>query len=118
MECPDCGGSCVSQEIGPNQAPSTQLADAILDVEEGDHVVFTRQCWTCGWSEDRHIKVTAIETDVGDPAIVERQQRLSELVDELQQIDDDETLKAALRDVRRRRQSTDNATTEPEEDGV
>ncbi|GAD53877.1 hypothetical protein MBEHAL_2637 [Halarchaeum acidiphilum MH1-52-1] len=39
-------------------------------------------------------------------------------MDELQQIDDDETLKAALRDVRRRRQSTDNATTEPEEDGV
>ncbi|WP_435101314.1 hypothetical protein [Halarchaeum sp. P4] len=111
MECPDCGSSQVSQEMGPGWAPSTQLVDALTGVEEGDHVVFTHQCWTCGWSEDRHVAVTAIETDAGDPEIVERQHRLGELVDELQQIDD-ETLENVLRDVRRRRQSTDDATAE------
>lgn len=108
MECPDCGGSFVSREVGPEWPPSTPLADAILETEQDDQVVFHRQCWTRGWSEDRHLKMAAIETEHGDPATVERRQRLDELVDILEEIEDTETLESVLQYVRRQRSGNES----------
>jgi|GEM_PF-2756640 len=116
MECPDCGGSFVSREVGPEWPPSTPLADAILDTEQGDHVVFHRQCWTCGWSEDRHVEITAIETEHGDPEIVERQQKQREIVDELEEIEDAETLASILQYVRQQQSGGDSEPSSPEDD--
>ncbi|GGL36419.1 hypothetical protein GCM10009037_20020 [Halarchaeum grantii] len=112
MECPDCSGSYVSREVGPRWPPSTQLGDAIVDLEDGERAVLHRQCWTCGWSEARHITLTEIETEHGDSETVAHQQRLTELVDELEQIDDTETLEAILQDIRDQRRSTDVKETE------
>ena len=111
MECPDCGRSYVSREVGPRWPPSMQLGDAIVDLEDGESAVLHRQCWTCGLSEDRHITLTEIETEHGDSETVAHQQRLTELVDELEAIEDPEILEMILRDVRQR-QSTDVATTD------
>ncbi|GAD53722.1 hypothetical protein MBEHAL_2482 [Halarchaeum acidiphilum MH1-52-1] len=103
MECPDCGESYVSREVGPRWPPSTQFGDAIVDLEDGESAVLHRQCWTCGWSEDRHLTVTEIETEHGDPEAITHQQQLTQLVNELEQIDDTEVVKEILRDVRNRR---------------
>ncbi|GGN23962.1 hypothetical protein [Halarchaeum nitratireducens] len=111
MECPDCGGSQISREVGPGWSPSTRLVDVFVDLEEGDGITLHRQCWTCGWHEDREIAVTEIEAEHGDPETVAHQQRLTELVNELEAIEDTETLKAIHRDVRQR-QSTDVAATD------
>lgn len=116
MECPDCGEPDISQEVGPGRPPSTPLADAILDTEQGDEVVLHRQCWTCGWSEDRHVKVAGIETEHGDPATVDRQQRLSELRGMLEEIEDTETLESVLQYVRQQRSGDDSVPSSMEED--
>lgn len=117
MECPDCGESYISQEVGPRWPPSIQLGDAIVDLENGETAVLHRQCWTCGWSEDRHLTVTEIETEHGDPGTVAHQRQLTELVDELEQIDDTETLEAVLHDVRQRRSADVVATDSEDENG-
>ncbi|WP_042662467.1 hypothetical protein [Haloferax sp. ATB1] len=116
MECPDCGEPYVSREVGPGRPPSTPLANAILDTEQGEEVILHRQCWTCGWSEDRHVEVAAIETEHGDPEIVDRQQRLSELAGLLEEIEDTETLDSVLHYVRQQRSGDEWGPSSLEED--
>ncbi|WP_115891656.1 hypothetical protein [Haloferax sp. Atlit-48N] len=116
MECPDCGEPYVSREVGPGRPPSTPLANAILDTEQGEEVILHRQCWTCGWSEDRHIEVAAIETEHGDPEIVDRQQRLSELVGLLEGTEDTETLESVLQYVRQHQSEGGSVPPSLEED--
>lgn len=102
MDCPACGGP-VTLEIGPNRLPSTSLTDAVLDAAENECLDVLRTCWDCGWQEERRLRIEAIETTVGDDAVIERAALLEKITDELAAIEDLKTLEDALAEVRRQR---------------
>ncbi|QFU84573.1 hypothetical protein [Natronorubrum aibiense] len=114
MDCPACD-SPVTLEVGPEQPPSTSLPDALLAAEEDECIEITRNCWTCGWHEDRQIRVESIEATEGDEAAVERAMLLDEITDELSTIDSLATLKDTLAEVRRQRR-LEPTTTETDRD--
>ncbi|MFC7166044.1 hypothetical protein [Halospeciosus flavus] len=105
MECPGCGSTALSQEVGPEWPIGTSLADAILDVDVDGRIVLARNCWTCGWSEERVVRVESIDETSGDPDVVERRRLLDTLTDTLEDVEDTETLERLLEDVRARRTS-------------
>jgi len=114
MDCPACD-SPVTLEVGPKQPLSASLPDALLAAEEDECIEITRNCWTCGWNEDRQIRVESIETTEGDEAAIERAVLLNEITDELSAIDSLATLKDTLAEVRRQRR-LEPTTTETDRD--
>lgn len=117
MDCPACGGS-VTLEIEADRPPSTSLTNTLLNAAEDDRIDIVRDCWDCGWQEERRLRVEAIETTAGDVDAIERAALLEEISDELPAIEDLATLEDTLAEVRRQRrlepsaEDTDKDTTE------
>ena len=102
MDCPACGSS-VTLEIGPDYPLSASLTDAFLAADEDECIAVSRNCWDCGWQEERQICITSIETTEGDGTTIERAALIDEITDELAAIDTLATLEDALAEVRRQR---------------
>jgi hypothetical protein len=60
--------------------------------------------------------VAAIEVERGDSAIVDRRQKLNELVDNLEEIEDGDTLESVLQYVRQQRSGNDSVSSSTEDD--
>ncbi|WP_042664307.1 hypothetical protein [Haloferax sp. ATB1] len=91
MDCSACGSS-VTLEVGPDHPPSASLTDALLAADEDECIEVSRNCWNCGWHEERQVRVASIETTEGD-----------EITDELAAIESLATLEDALAEIRRQR---------------
>ncbi len=102
MECPACGGP-VTMEVGPDYPLSASVADALLAADEDEQIVIARNCWACGWREERSVSIDSIETTKGDAHAVERAALLDDIMDEATAIDDLTTLEDTLAEVRRQR---------------
>jgi hypothetical protein len=97
-------------EVGPTHPISASVADVLLAADEDEQIVVARNCWACGWSEERSVSIDSIETHA-----VERAALLDDIMSEATAIDDLTTLEDALTEVRRQRRlktagadSTDN----------
>lgn len=104
MDCPACGGP-VTLEIGPDRPLSTSLTDALLTADVDEGIDISRNCWDCGWHEQRHIRVESIDTTEGDKVAVERAALIDEITDELAAIESLATLEDTLAEVHQHRQS-------------
>ena len=102
MECPACGGP-VTMEVGPDQPLSASVVDALLTGGEDEQIIIARNCWTCGWTEERSVVIDSIETTEGDTDAVERAALLDDIMSETTAIDNLATLKDALAEIRRHR---------------
>lgn len=102
MECPACGGP-ITMEVGPDQPLSASVADALLAAAEDEQIIIARNCWACGWTEERSVVIDSIETTEGDTDAVERAALLDDIMNEATAIDDLKTLKDALAEIRRQR---------------
>jgi len=102
MECPVCGGP-VTMEPGPDQPMSASVADAVLAAGEDEQIVVNRNCWACGWTEERSMVINSIETTTGDPEVGERAILIKNIMSEAEEIQSLETLKDALAEMRRQR---------------
>lgn len=102
MDCPDCG-SPITLEVGPERPLSESLRDAVLAADADEHLEVTRNCWNCGWHEERQLRVESIDTTAGDETIVKRAALVAEITNELAAIDDVSTLEDALAEIRRQR---------------
>lgn len=102
MNCPACGSS-VTLEVGPNNPLSASLTDALLAADEDECIEVSRNCWDCGWHEERRLRVASIETIEGDETAVERAALVDEITDELAAIESLATLEDALAEIRRQR---------------
>lgn len=115
MECPACGGP-VTMEVGPNQPLTASVADALLAADENEEIVVTRNCWACGWNEDRSVSIDSIEITEGEAHTIERATLLDDIMSEATAIDNLAMLEDALAEVRHLRRleaavsgSADNA---------
>ncbi|WP_345781272.1 hypothetical protein [Natronobeatus ordinarius] len=117
MDCPACSGP-VTLEVGPNQPLSASLTDVLLAANEDECIAISRNCWNCGWQEDRQIRVESIDTTDGDEVAVKRASLIEEITDELGAIERLATLEDTLAEVRRQQRlepstdSTEDGTTE------
>jgi hypothetical protein len=102
MECPACGGP-VTMEVGPDRPVSASVTDALLAADEDEQIIVARNCWACGWTEDRSVVIDSIETTKGDADAVERATLLDDIMSEATAIDDLRTLEDALAEIRRQR---------------
>ncbi|WP_042662376.1 hypothetical protein [Haloferax sp. ATB1] len=98
MDCPACGSS-VTLEVGLDHPPSASLTDALLAADGDECIEVSRNCWNCGWHEERQVCVASIETTEGDETAIER----AALLDEIAAIECLATLEDALAEVRRPR---------------
>lgn len=114
MECPACGGP-VTMDVGPDQPLSASVADALLAAVEDELIIVTRDCWACGWSEERSVVIDSIETTEGDAQAVERAALLDDIMHEATSIDDLGTLEDALAEIRRQRRLEAAASGSPED---
>lgn len=103
MECPECGSEVLTREIGPEWPMRTSLVDAVLDADVDERVVLSRNCWTCGWSEERLVRIESIDETPGDSDVVERRRLRDTLDDAIRDVEDIETLERLLEDVQARR---------------
>ena len=90
-------------EVGPDQPVSASVADALLAAGEAEQIIVARNCWACGWTEERSVVIDSIETTEGDADAVERAALLDDIMREATAIDSLATLKATLAEVRRQR---------------
>ena len=90
-------------EVGPDYPLSASVADALLATDEDEQIVIARNCWACGWREERSVSIDLIETTKGDTHAVERAALLDDIIDEATAIDDLTTLEDTLAEVRRQR---------------
>lgn len=90
-------------EVGPDQPLSVSVADALLTAVEDEQIIVARNCWACGWTEERSVVIDSIETTEGDAQAVERAALLDDIVNEATAIEDLGTLENALAGVRRQR---------------
>lgn len=97
MECPDCGSGTVTLEVGPEWPISTSVHRAALDGAEGDRIEIHRHCWTCGWREDRHLRLEAIEPTHGDAEVIDRRRLIEEIESEATALEGLESLAAIRR---------------------
>lgn len=102
MECPACGGP-VTMEVGLDQPLSASVADALLAGDEDEQIIVARNCWACGWTEERSVVIDSIETTEGDTDAVERAALLDAIMSEATAIDSLATLEDALAEIRRQR---------------
>jgi len=101
-------------EVGPDQPVSASVADALLAAVEDEQILVARNCWTCGWSEDRSVVIDSIETTEGDTDAIERAALIDEITDELEVIESVDTVEETLATIRRHRE-TDPATTDTDD---
>ena len=59
-------------EVGPDQPVSATVADALLAATEDEQIMISRNCWACGWAEERAVVIDSIETTENDTDAVER----------------------------------------------
>jgi len=118
MKCPACGGS-VTMEVGPDQPLSASVVDALLTGGEDEQIIIARNCWACGWAEERAVVIDSIETTKGDTDAVERAALLDDIMSEAMAIDDLETLEDALAEIRRQRhlETTASDSADTHDDG-
>jgi len=90
-------------EVGPDQPLSASVANVLLAGDEDEQISIARNCWTCGWSEDRLVIIDSIETTEGDAEAVERATLLDDIMREATAIDSPATLEDALAEIRRQR---------------
>ena len=102
MECPACSGP-VTVEVGPDQPLSASVADVLLAADEDEQIIVARNCWACGWSEERSVVIDSIETTEGDADAVERTALLDDIMREATAIDSLATLEDTLAEIRRQR---------------
>lgn len=102
MECSACGGP-VTMEVGPDQPLSVSVMDALLAGDEDEQIIIARNCWACGWAEERAVVIDSIETTEGDATAVERAVLLDDIMSEVTAIDSLATLKDSLAEIRRQR---------------
>jgi len=102
-------------EIGPNQPLSASVTDALLAAAEDEQIILARNCWACGWAEERSVVIDSIETVEGEADTIERATLVDEITDELAAIDDVEILEETLATIRGK-QRTDSATTDTNTD--
>jgi len=114
MDCPACGSS-VTLKVGPNHPPSASLTNALLAADEDECIEVSRNCWNCGWHEERQVCVASIETTERDEIAIERAALLDEITDELAAIENLATLEDTLTEVRRQRR-LEPSTTETDAD--
>lgn len=114
MECPACGGP-VTMEVGPDQPLSASVADALLAAAEDEQIIVARNCWACGWNEERSVVIDSIETTEGDATADERAALLDDIMSEATSIDDLATLEDALAEVRRNRRLETATSGSPED---
>lgn len=103
MECPACGGSLITMEVGPDLPPTTSIVNALLAAGEDEVFVVTRNCWDCGWCEDRSVSIDSIETTEGDAQAVEHAKLIDNIVSETTAINSLTTLEDVLAEVHQRR---------------
>jgi hypothetical protein len=101
-------------EVGPTHPLSASVADALLAANEDEQIVVGRNCWACGWSEERSVSIDLIETTEGDSHVVERAALINEITDELAAIESVDTLEETLAAICRQR-ATDPATTDTDD---
>ncbi|MFC4360229.1 hypothetical protein ACFO0N_19960 [Halobium salinum] len=114
MECPACGGP-VTMEVGPDQPLSASVTDALLAADEAEQIIVARNCWACGWTEDRSVVIDSIETTEGDTDAIERAVLLDDIMSEATAIDSLATLEDALAEIRRQRRLETAASGSPED---
>ena len=114
MECPACGGP-VTVEVGADQPLSASVADVLLAADEDEQIIVARNCWACGWTEERSVVIDSIETTEGDADAVERAALLDDIMREAAAIDSLATLEHALSEIRRQRR-LEPSTTDTDED--
>jgi len=102
MECPECDGP-VTVEVGRGQPLSTSILDTLLDADEDEDLIILRDCWACGWDEERSVVIESIETTPGDTDAIERTELLNEIMREASKIDSTATLEDAFAELRRKR---------------
>lgn len=114
MDCPAYGSS-ITLEVGPERPLSTSLSDAVLAAEEDECIEVSRECWDCGWHEERQLHVASIETTEGDEAAVERAVLVDEITNDLATIESLATLEDIRAEIRRQRR-LEPSTTDTDED--
>ena len=102
-------------DVGPDQPLSASVVDALLAAVEDESIIITRDCWACGWSEERSVVIDSIETTEGDAQAVERAALLDDIMNEATAIDDLGTLENALAEVRRQRRLETAASGSPQD---
>lgn len=102
-------------EVGPDQPLSASVADVLLAATEDEQIIVARNCWACGWGEERSVVIDSIETTEGDATAVERAALLDDIMSEVTAIDDLGTLEDALAEIRRQRRLETTASSSPED---
>ena len=102
-------------EVGPDQPLSASVADALLAGDEDEQIIVARNCWACGWTEERTVVIDSIETTQGDTDVVERAALLDDIMREATAIDSLATLEDALVEIRRQRRLEAAAFGSPED---
>lgn len=101
MDCPECGSTANTIELGPEVSPMSSVTRAILNADEGDTIGVTRVCWECGWCEIRRVRMDSIHMESGDDSIKRRKNLISEVNAELEEIQHLTSLRDALAEVKR-----------------
>lgn len=109
MECPDCGAP-VTMEVGPEHPLTASLVDALIAADEDEQIKISRNCWECGWREERLIRVESVETIDGDEPVAKRASLLNEIRSEAEAIESIAMLEDALAEVRRQRRLEPDAS--------
>lgn len=102
MECPDCGAP-VTMEVGPEHSLSASLVDVLIATDQDEQLEISRNCWECGWREERVICVESVATVDGDEPVAKRASLLTEIRSESEAIESIAILEDALAAVRRQR---------------
>ena len=90
-------------EVGSDQPLSASVTDALLAADEAEQIIVARNCWACGWTEERSVVIDSIETTEGDAHAIERAALLEDIMSEATAIDSLATLEDALAEIRRQR---------------
>ena len=118
MDCPECGSATVATDLdadpGSDIPPTLSITDAILKLAESEAIGVTRRCWECGWRETRTVKVAAVDVESGDESVVERRRLIEEVTAEVEQIDENASLREVLATTERVRQQ-ESTHTHPQE---
>jgi hypothetical protein len=56
--------------------------DILLAADKDKQIIVARNCWACGWTEERSVTIDSIETTEGDADAVERAALLDDIMRE------------------------------------
>ncbi|MFC6723960.1 hypothetical protein ACFQE1_06145 [Halobium palmae] len=91
------------------------MADALLAGDEDEQIIVARNCWACGWAEERSVVIESIEKTEGDTNAVERAALLDDIMSQATAIDGLATLEEALTEIRRQRRLEPTASGSPKD---